>query len=76
MAEEDLAVAGDPDAAAFLLEELDIERALELADGLGHRRLADMEHVGGLPDAALARDLEEGLQMPELDAFLDHGSEV
>jgi hypothetical protein len=35
-----------------------------------------MQHIGGLPDAALARHFEEGLQMPELYAFLDHGKEV
>ena len=73
MAHEDLAGARDLDAAAVALEHRDAERLLEFADRLGHRRLADIQQSGGLDDAFLARNFEEGLEMAKPDAALDHG---
>ena len=47
MAQEDLARARDPDAAPVALDDGDAERLFQLAHGLGHRRRADMQEVGG-----------------------------
>ncbi len=72
MPQEDLAVAGDLDAAAVALENRDAQHLFQLADRLRHRRLADMQKFGRLHHALLARDLDKGLQMAELDAAVDH----
>lgn len=67
MAQEDLAVIGQPDTAPVAFVDGDAQALLELAYRLGDRRLADMERVGRLLDAPLPRDLDKGFEMTELD---------
>jgi hypothetical protein len=76
MAHEDLARAGDADAAAVALEYRDAQGLFQFANGLGHRGLADVEQAGGLDHALLARNLEEGLQMTEADTVVDHAISI
>ncbi len=74
MAQENLAVAGDPDAAAVALEERRRPTlAFHFTDCFGDSRLADMQNSCCLHHALLARDFQKGLQVAELDAAVDHG---
>ena len=60
MAQENLAITGDLESAPFLVKKLDAQSVFELADRLGDGGLADMEHLGGLANRALACGLEKG----------------
>ena len=58
---------------AGLVQVSDAQRLLQLADRLGHRRLADIQQPGGLDDAFLTRNFKESLEMAKPDAAFDHG---
>ena len=66
---EDPAGVGQVDGAAEPVEEAGAERGLELPDVLGERRLAQVERLGGAPEAPGPRDGQEDLELPE-----GHGS--
>ena len=73
MAKEDLAKSRHPDAAPVALDDGDAQRLFQFTQGLGHRRRADMQEVGGARHAALPRDFQECLQVAEADAAFGHG---
>ncbi|BCG89794.1 hypothetical protein MesoLj113c_59040 [Mesorhizobium sp. 113-3-9] len=72
MVQEDFAKPGDPDAAPVALDHGDAERLFQFTQGLGHRRRADMQEVGGAGHAALPGDFQECLQVTEPDAAAGH----
>ena len=72
--QEDFAIARDADAPTLALEDRDAESLFELPDGLGHRRLADMQDIGGLDDAFLSGNLKECMQVTKLDPGIDQQS--
>lgn len=74
VAQEDLAVTGDLDAAPFALENRNAQNLFKLADRLRDRRLRHMQEFGCLHDALLARDLDKCQQMAKLNASVYHVS--
>ncbi|CUX48409.1 hypothetical protein AGR4C_Lc120099 [Agrobacterium tumefaciens str. Kerr 14] len=74
MAQEDLAITADADAAPLPVEQRDTENIFQLTDRLRHRRLADMQDFRSADDAFLPRHLNESLQVSELDTLIDHRS--
>ena len=72
MTQEHLSIARDPEPAPVLFKQLLVENLLEFADGLGHRRLADGEHLRRASHGILADHFNEGAQMAEADTTVDH----
>ena len=72
MLQEHFAILREADAAAVAFDQLGADRRFQLAQRLGHRRLADMQHFGGAADALLSRDLDQRAQMPEFDRNISH----
>ena len=68
MAVEHLAGLGRRHAALGAHQQLLAHLALERRELLAQRRLGDVQHVGGLGQAADVDDLHEVLQAPEVHA--------
>jgi hypothetical protein len=64
--EEDLARVRELDAAAVAAEQPDAELVLEAGDGLGQRRLGDVEALGGMPEMELLGDGDEVAELAKL----------
>ena len=69
---EGLAQRREHQALGSAGEQADVQQLLELAQGLGHRRLRHRELIGRAPDMAEPRHLHEALQVADLHARIDH----
>ncbi len=72
MAEKDLPVAGNANAAPVTFEDGNAKRLFQLANRLRYGGLADIEQTCRLDHAFLACNLDKGLQMAEFDARVEH----
>ncbi|BCH55950.1 hypothetical protein RvVAR031_35600 [Agrobacterium vitis] len=72
MAQKDLTIAGNANAAPLALKQADTQYFFQLTNRFGHRGLADMQQIGGFHHAFLPGNLDKGLKMTKLDALIDH----
>ena len=70
---ESLAHGRERQALGAACEQADVQELLELAQGLGHRRLRHRELVGGAADMTETGYLHEALEMANFHARIDHG---
>ena len=68
MPQELLAGRGEPRALPATLDKLHAGQRLELTERFRHRRLAQMQPLGGAPEIALLRDGDKAAQMAKADA--------
>src|SRR5262249_731701 len=69
---EEIARAGEDEAAAGAFEQLDAQRRLERRHALAHRRARDREPAGRRAHAAALGDDRERLQLVEIDTVQIH----